>query len=62
MTFGNETLKLQKTEIEIMSSDKLFTIKEAGEWATRHIGKNVTSSNISYLIQYGRIKKIVIYQ
>ncbi|MDR2651547.1 MAG: site-specific DNA-methyltransferase [Prevotellaceae bacterium] len=41
-----------------MSADKLLTIKEASEWATRHIGKNVTTSNIAYLIQYGRIKKI----
>ncbi|MDR2761045.1 MAG: site-specific DNA-methyltransferase, partial [Planctomycetaceae bacterium] len=41
-----------------MQTDKLLTIKEAGEWATNHIGKNVTTSNISYLIQYGRIKKI----
>ncbi|MDR2171157.1 MAG: site-specific DNA-methyltransferase [Planctomycetaceae bacterium] len=41
-----------------MLTDKLLTIKEASEWATRHIGKNVTTSNIAYLIQYGRIKKI----
>ncbi|MDR1291327.1 MAG: site-specific DNA-methyltransferase [Planctomycetaceae bacterium] len=41
-----------------MSADKLLTIKEASEWATGHIGKNVTTSNIAYLIQYGRIKKI----
>ncbi|MDR1349483.1 MAG: site-specific DNA-methyltransferase [Zoogloeaceae bacterium] len=34
-----------------------MTIKEASEWASEHIGKNVTPSNISYLIQYGRIKK-----
>jgi hypothetical protein len=26
--------------------------------ATKHLGKTVTTSNISYLIQYGRIKKI----
>lgn len=39
-------------------SDDLLNIKEASEWATSHIGKIVTSSNISYLIQYGRIKKI----
>ena len=39
-------------------TDELFTIKEASEWAAKHLGKNVTSSNISYLIQYGRIKKI----
>lgn len=39
-------------------TDKLFTIKEASEWATQYLGKTVTTSNISYLIQYGRIKKI----
>ncbi len=36
----------------------LLTIKEASIWATNHLGKNVTTSNISYLIQYGRIQKI----
>ncbi|MDR2526266.1 MAG: site-specific DNA-methyltransferase [Rickettsiales bacterium] len=38
--------------------ERLLTIKEASEWATNHLMKNVTTSNISYLIQYGRIKKI----
>jgi hypothetical protein len=43
----------------ISAFDKhLLTIKEASVWATTHIGKNVTASNISYLIQYGRIRKI----
>lgn len=36
----------------------ILTIKEASEWATNYLKKNVTTSNISYLIQYGRIKKI----
>ena len=36
----------------------LLTIREASEWASEYIGKNVTSSNIAYLIQYGRIKKM----
>jgi len=36
----------------------LLTIKEASIWATNHLGKNVTMSNISYLIQYGRIRRI----
>ena len=36
----------------------LLTIKEASEWASGYLKKNVTTSNISYLIQYGRIKKI----
>jgi hypothetical protein len=36
----------------------LLTIKEASMWATNHLGKIITSANISYLIQYGRIRKI----
>ncbi len=39
-------------------SDQFFTIKEASSWATKYLGKNVTPSNISYLIQYGRVRKI----
>jgi hypothetical protein len=35
----------------------LLTVKEASVWATKHLGKNVTTSNITYLIQYGRIQK-----
>ena len=35
----------------------LMTITEASKWATGHLGKEVTTSNISYLIQYGRIRK-----
>ncbi len=42
----------------MISSDELLTIKEASEWATNHTRKTVTTANISYLIQYGRIKKI----
>lgn len=38
--------------------DKLLTIKEASIWASAYIGKKVTDSNISYLINYGRIRKI----
>ena len=36
---------------------ELLTIKEASLWASNHLSKNVTTSNISYLIQYGKIKK-----
>ena len=35
----------------------LMTIKDASIWASKFTGKNVTPSNISYLIQYGRIPK-----
>src|SRR5574344_1115555 len=37
---------------------ELLSIKEASQWATKYLEKNVTTANISYLIQYGRIKKI----
>ena len=37
---------------------ELLTIKEASIWASKYLNKNVTQSNISYLIQYGKIKKI----
>jgi hypothetical protein len=48
------------TDIEVKKdeSSKLFTIKEASVWASKYLNKKVTTSNISYLIQYGRIKKI----
>lgn len=36
----------------------LMTIKQASEWASRYLRRNVTPSNISYLVQYGRIRKV----
>jgi len=36
---------------------QLITIDEASKWATNLTGREVTASNISYLLQYGRIKK-----
>ena len=35
----------------------LLTIKEASTWASNYLGKDITTSNISYLIQYGRVSK-----
>lgn len=37
--------------------EDLMTIKEASNWASKYLEKNVTTSNISYLLQYGRIPK-----
>ncbi len=37
--------------------EKFVNIKEASEWASQYLNRRVTISNISYLIQYGRIKK-----
>lgn len=41
-----------------MGNQDLFSIREASEWATQYLGKNVTIANISYLVNYGKISKI----
>ena len=35
-----------------------LTIKEASEFASSYLNKNVTTSNITYLLNYGRVEKI----
>jgi len=35
----------------------LVTIPEATKWATSYLKKDVSPSNISYLVQYGKVKK-----
>lgn len=46
-------------ELGLFKKDtNLVTIKEAAVWAGDFLKKNVTESNISYLIQYGKIQKI----
>ena len=42
-----------------MTTATLVTIDEASRWATDHLKKEVTSTNISYLVQYGKVKKHV---
>lgn len=37
----------------------LITINEASEWASKHLTREVSPTNISYLLQYGKIKKHV---
>lgn len=41
-----------------MQEQELLTIKQAAQWASQYLRRDVTVSNISYLIQYGRIRKI----
>jgi hypothetical protein len=36
---------------------KLINLREASEWASQYLNRKVTISNISYLLQYGRIRK-----
>jgi hypothetical protein len=44
-------------QLRLFEPGDFLTLKEASEWATNHLKKNVTTSNISYLINYGRIHK-----
>ena len=37
----------------------LLTLKQASQWASKHLNKNVTPANITYLIQYGQIESVV---
>lgn len=46
-------ININKTE----DFDGFFTVKEAAEWATKYLNKPVSNANISYLINYGKIKK-----
>lgn len=47
----------RQAKLLVREESDYMTFKEASEWATNHLGKNVTPSNISYLVQYGRIKR-----
>lgn len=42
---------------KVMEQTELLTIREASKWASDFLKKNVSESNISYLIQYGKVKK-----
>jgi len=35
----------------------LVTINEAAKWATDHLEKEISPTNISYLVQYGKVRK-----
>ena len=36
-----------------------LTLKQASKWASDYLNKNVTTANISYLIQYGHIESVL---
>jgi hypothetical protein len=40
-----------------MNDTQLLTLEEAKDWASRYIGRRVSMSNISYLLQYGKIAR-----
>ncbi len=37
--------------------NNLLNLREASQWASQYLNRRVTVSNISYLLQYGKIKK-----
>jgi len=39
------------------NQDNILSIKDASRWASKYLKKNVTESNIAYLVNYGRINK-----
>lgn len=39
-------------------TSELLSIQEAAIWASDYLNKNVTTSNISYLVQYGKVRKL----
>src|SRR3989338_4875627 len=41
----------------IAQTMQLLTLKDACDWASSFLGRNINESNISYLIQYGKVKK-----
>jgi len=41
----------------MQQAKRLLTIKEARRWASDFLKKDISESNISYLVQYGNIKK-----
>ncbi|MFA7662584.1 MAG: DNA methyltransferase [Patescibacteria group bacterium] len=43
--------------MEITIARQLLTLKEARVWASSFLGRSISESNISYLVQYGKVKK-----
>ncbi len=44
-------------QLRLFEPGEFLTLKEASAWASEYLNKKVTTSNISYLINYGRIRK-----
>ena len=53
----DESIVNPKVESTGDSFDGFFTIKEAAQWATEYLNRPVSNANISYLINYGKVKK-----
>lgn len=48
--------RLKQYSLELIEKqENLVTLKEAAKWASEYLNRNITASNIAYLIQYGRL-------
>lgn len=43
--------------MDLATTRQLLTLQEACEWASLFLGRTISETNISYLIQYGKVKK-----
>ncbi len=41
----------------MQNTESLLTIKEASRWASDFLKRDISESNISYLVQYGKVRK-----
>jgi DNA modification methylase len=53
----NSNFATEQNRNRMIAKTDLLTLKEAAEFASEYTRKNVTTSNISYLVNYGRIPK-----
>ena len=44
-----------------LAADSLLSVGDAAVWATKRSGRNITPSNILYLIQYGRVSRVELH-
>ena len=48
---------MQNFEVIKGKEENLLSLDEASKWATDYLGKPVFPSNISYLVQYAKVRK-----
>ena len=53
----NSQLSVQQSTLFDEHNDSLLNLEKAAKWATGYTNREITRSNISYLIQYGKINK-----
>lgn len=52
-----EDLISASQEETLDSFDGFLSVKEAAAWASKHLQRNISTANISYLINYGKVRK-----